>query len=87
MLVSEISIECSDLLLPCLYKLFNFMFLNIVYPEIWTKGRIVPIPQKGNVDDVNNYRGITLTSVFSSILDTRLRKWAETNNLLPVWVS
>jgi hypothetical protein len=47
--------------------------------------------KKCNVDDVNNYRGITLTSVFSkifsSMLDTRLRKWAETNNLLSGFVT
>ena len=36
--------------------------------------------------DVNNYRGITLTSlfskIFSNILDNRLRKWSENNNIL-----
>jgi hypothetical protein len=57
-----------------------------------TKGIIVPVPKNGNSSDVNNYRGITLTSgcfvvVFFSIicsimLESRLRRWAKTINLL-----
>jgi hypothetical protein len=62
------------------------MYANYVYPRNWTEGIIVPVPKKGNLNDVNNYRGITLTSIFSKIfsflLDTRLRKWSEDVNLL-----
>ena len=47
---------------------------------------IVPNPIKGNLNEVNNYRGITLTSIFSKILsmliDTRLRKLSNDNNAL-----
>ena len=54
------------------------MFLNCIFPENWTKGIIVPVPIKGDPNDTNNYRGITLTSIFSKIfshlLDNRLRK-------------
>ena len=45
-------------------KLFKYIFDNDIYPEIWRKGIIVPVPKKGNLNDVNNYRGITLTSFF-----------------------
>ena len=86
LLIPEIFIECKEMLSPILCKLFNYMFDNSIYPESWTNGIIVPVPKKGNVDDVNNYRGITLTSIFSKlfsiILDTRLRKWAESNDIL-----
>ena len=51
-----------------------------------SNGIIVPIHKTGNLNDVNNYRGATLTSMFSKIfsiiLDTRLRKWATENNVL-----
>lgn len=86
MLNSEIFMEGREILAPILCRLFNFMFDNSIYPESWTKGLIVPVPKKGNLNDVNNYRGITLTSIFSKIfsllLDVRIRKWAEKNKLL-----
>jgi len=85
-LTAEMFIECKDLFTPLLCKLFNYMISKCVYPDSWTKGIIVPVPKKGDRNDVNNYRGITLTSIFSKIfsilLDTRLRNWAETNEVL-----
>ena len=85
-LIPDIFIETKSLLSTVLCKLFNFMFEKAIYPESWTRGIIVPFPKKGNPNDVNNFRGITLTSVFSKIfsllLDNRLRKWAEDNKVL-----
>jgi exonuclease III len=85
-LISEIFKECKDLLSPALCRLFNFMLATTTYPESWSKGIIIPVPKKGDINDINNYRGITLTSIFSKIfsimIDNRLRKWAESNRLL-----
>ena len=85
-LIPEIFLETKSFMSPILCRLFNYMFENSIYPESWTRGIIVPVPKKGNLNDVNNYRGITLTSVFSKIfsliLDSRLRKWAEDNEKL-----
>jgi len=85
-LIAEMFVTCQDILSPILCKLFNHLFTNSLYPEQWTRGVIVPVPKKGDLNDVNNYRGITLTSIFSKIfsqmLDYRLRSWAEGNNLL-----
>ena len=86
LLVAEIFIEGRTILSPILCKLFNFMHENSFYPDSWAKGIVVPTPKKGNKNDVKNYRGITLTSVFSKIfsnlLDTSLRTWAEENHVL-----
>ena len=42
--------------------------------------------KKGNASDVNNYRGITIISVFaklfSTILNNQLMKWAENCDVL-----
>ena len=62
------------------------MYTNSLYPASWAKGIIVPVPKKGDLSDANNYRGITLTSIFSKIfsimLDNRLRTWAESNDII-----
>ena len=51
------------------------------FPEKWSEGFIVPIFKKGDINDVSNYRGITLLStvgkLFTRILNNRLNKWAE----------
>ena len=47
---------------------------------------MVPVYKKGNENDTNNYRGITLIScmgkLFTSILNRRLLKWDEENNVI-----
>ncbi|XP_053375116.1 uncharacterized protein LOC123554108 isoform X1 [Mercenaria mercenaria] len=86
MLIPEIFLDSKHILAPLLCKLFNFMYTNCVYPENWTKGIIVPVPKKGDLNNVDNYRGIMLTSIFSKIfsqiLDTRARTFVENNNVL-----
>ena len=85
-LLPEMFIECKTFMSPVLCTLFNFMYTNSLYPASWTKCIIVPVPKKGDLSDANNYRGITLTSIFSKIfsimLDNRLRKWAEFNDII-----
>ena len=87
-LLPEIFIECKTFLSLLLCKLFSYIYTNSLYPASWSKGVIVPVPKKGDISDVNIYRGITLTSIFSKIfsilLDNRLRKWAENSNVLHV---
>lgn len=86
LLSPEIFVACKDVMSPLLCKLFNFMFDNCVYPESWSSGIIVPIPKKGDKKDANNYRGITLLSIFSKkfshVLDNRLRIIVESQNHL-----
>ena len=86
LLPPELFIDSSDLLCEPICKLLNCIFQSNTYPLSWTKGTIVPVPKKGDSSDVNNFRGITLTSIFSKlyshVLDSRLRSWAEDNNIL-----
>ena len=35
---------CNNQLTPMLCKLFNFIFDNNIYPELWRKGIIVTVP-------------------------------------------
>jgi hypothetical protein len=81
----EFFIDCSDLILPYLVQVFNYIFDSGVYPEIWSKGVIVPIPKKGDKSTPGNYRGITLINVFAKIfslvLRNRLNTWCESESV------
>ena len=64
-----------------LYKLFNAIFEKGYFPSKWTEGFIVPLHKKGDINQVEHYRGITLLSnlgkLFSRVLNNRLTDWAE----------
>ena len=70
-----------DTLRPYLLKLYNIILSTGCFPRSWGEGFIIPIFKKGNVENVENYRGITLLSVvgklFTSIINNRLNEWAE----------
>ena len=80
-LLNEFFIHGSASLLPYLHTLFNLLFNKGYFPTMWSEGYIVPIHKKGNTNNVDNYRGITLLStlgkLFTSILNNRLINWAE----------
>jgi len=68
-----------------LLSLFNKIFDIGYFPECWSEGFIIPLHKKESLNDVNNYRGITLLSclgkLFTKILNTRLCNWAESYNV------
>ena len=67
-LLPEIFKLFNDTLLPVLTKLLNKVFSTGVYPKQWSDGMIVPIFKgKGDKDNANNYRGITLINIMSKI--------------------
>lgn len=76
-------IKCtSDLLLPVYEKLFNLILNTGIIPSTWLTGIIKPLyKNKGEKNDVNNYRGITILScfgkLFTAVLNNRLNKFLE----------
>ena len=75
---------------PEVWKTNNFneellTFCNKVYNQEaiqrWTEGCILPFPKKGDLGDVTNYRGITLTSIaakiYNQLLLNRIRPHLE----------
>ena len=77
----------SSIFLPAYHKLFNLVLDTGILPDAWLIGVIKPIyKNKGNPDDPNNYRPITLLScmgkLFTAILNKRLETFIESNDLL-----
>ena len=68
-------------LIEYMHILFNKIFDTGIFPDAWGEGYIVPLHKKGSIENVENYRGITLLSVigklFTNILNSRLNDWAE----------
>ncbi|XP_078607973.1 uncharacterized protein LOC144879949 [Branchiostoma floridae x Branchiostoma japonicum] len=85
-LLPEFFKESISVLLPYLKILFNKCFNFGVIPRQWTVGIINPLFKSGRKDEVENYRSITLLSVFGklflTILGKRLNNWGESGEKL-----
>lgn len=64
--------RCSSITLtntPFLTEYFSTIFETGHLPYSWRKAYIVPIPKKGSPHEINNYRGIALSSVLPKLFD------------------
>ena len=74
--------------LPFIVKLCQFCFNNQVVPQMWANAIISPVLKSASKDPCQplNYRGISLlccaSKIYSSVLNNRLTKHADTNNQL-----
>ena len=66
--------------------MFNRIFTSDEYPRALTHNIICPIHKSESINNVNNYRGISLSNViykiFATILSSRLCKLSETNQTI-----
>ncbi|MEW8547526.1 MAG: reverse transcriptase family protein, partial [Candidatus Thiodiazotropha sp.] len=86
-IMNEHIINTLSFLLPVYVKLFNIIFDHSIIPENWLLGNILPIyKNKGDIHNPENYRPISLLSclgkLFTTILNNRLSKYAESFNVL-----
>ena len=83
--INEMLKHGSGLIVDFLVKYFNALFDKGIYPDNWCKSIIIPLFKKGDQNDPNNYRGISLCDVcgklYSSIINNRLQEWIEENNI------
>ena len=83
--INEFLKSTERVILPFLVKLCNAIFNQGIFSEEWTKSIIVPLHKKGDSDNPDNYRGLSLLSslskVFTSVLNARLTEWAEENTV------
>ncbi len=66
-------------------KFFNALFEKGIFPTKWTESIVFPLFKKGDVNNPNNYRGISLgdasCKLYSTIINLRLQEWVEVNNI------
>ena len=78
--------NAADVVVNFFVKQFNEIFDKGIYPENWTDSIIQPLYKKGNPNDPNNYRGISLSDIsgklFSTIINRRLQMWVDMNNVI-----
>ena len=83
---NEFLINSPDLLLSWLVILFNKIKSTGSMPSGWNKGRVTLIHKSGSREDLVNYRPITviisLSGLFSKLLNQRLSLIVESHNLL-----
>ena len=84
-IINEYFKNAADLLVEPIQILFNKILQTGVFPAQWATGLIVPIYKKGDADDTNYYRGITLIScfakLFTSVISNRLKIWEQENEI------
>ena len=74
-------------MLKLICSCFNLILDTGIVPDSWTVGLIVPIfKNKGDINDPDNYRGITLLScigkLFTMLINSRLQSYVDENPLL-----
>ncbi len=80
-----LSREAVPQVVRCIAALFNACAAAGTLPDYWALCRISPIHKGGDLGDPNNYRGIAvgslLAKLYASLLNTRLTRWLEDNDL------
>lgn len=87
LVINEYIKSTKSIMLPIYLKLFNIVLNSGIIPSSWIYGIITPIyKNKGNHNNPDNYRGITILScigkLFTSLLNERLTQFAERMNLI-----
>jgi hypothetical protein len=78
--------QCLYYFVKPLVHIYNVSFQTGIFPDMMKKGKIRPVFKKGDRPDVQNYRPISILSVFSKILEklmyNRLLSFLKKHNTL-----
>jgi hypothetical protein len=62
--------------MPVFVKVFNIVFHRGIVPNSWSEGYICPIyKNKGDPNNVDNYRGITILSCYGKLFTCIFNNW------------
>ena len=66
--------------------IFNSSITNWIFPDVWKTANVTPIHKSGSKSDLNNYRPISVISVFARMLERlvhdQLSEFLTVNNIL-----
>ena len=78
-LINEYFKNATVDMIPTISHLFNIILNSGIIPSEWTKGIIKPLyKNKGNADEPENYRGITLLRAFGKLFTATIKRRLET---------
>ena len=64
----------------------NTSIVTNAYPDLWKIPHVIPVHKSGDIDDVSNYRPISLLPILSKVLEkiitNQLTEFLENNNLI-----
>ena len=66
--------QCIGLLKKPLTHLYNLSLSLGIFPEDWKVAKVKPLYKKGDRCDMQNYRPISIISVFSKLLERLMYK-------------
>lgn len=82
---SEILLSILNLIVIPLTQLINLSFKENVFPSCFKMAKVVPIPKKGNLNELTNHRPVSvlpiLSKVVEKIIKTQIYNFFERNNL------
>ena len=75
-----------DLIVVPLCEIIHLSFTTGIFPDALKISKVIPIHKEGATDDLNNYRPISLLSIFDKIIEKlmhlRLYSFLQTHNIL-----
>ncbi len=78
---------CMPCIVPVLEYLFNFSLQNSIFPAMWKKANILPIPKVKNPAECKDYRPVSILCVLGKALEkivhAQVSEFIEANNLYP----
>ncbi|CAK1581438.1 unnamed protein product [Parnassius mnemosyne] len=73
--------------LPIITEIINESIHTKIFPDPWKLTKIKPIPKNPNVQEINNFRPISISPTLSKILErvvcSQLKRYLEDNHILP----
>ncbi|RVE50535.1 hypothetical protein evm_004864 [Chilo suppressalis] len=85
-LPSSFVASCHEVLAEPLSLIYNKSLRTGIFPSIWKEALIVPVYKSGDKTSVNNYRPISLLSIFGKVFEVLVHPflaWHFKNILLP----